>query len=266
MNKYVFFKIALILLLIHGCSTDGIEDGTSPDTRTEADVRTDFANLQIDPGINDLRLESITKGVYWNFQLVVPENASDNNRRPLLVHLHGGASNVIPDAHKSTDCILHSGFENLNAYVVSPNSNGELWFSPSNQVQVLALLDLISSTLSVDSDKVAITGFSDGGNGSWFYAQFYGQLFSAALPIATSYNTESNTGEVDPIGVPLYVIHGSEDQLFPLETTEGFVAESIASGSNIEFVVAQGLDHYSSCDMYTPYLMDAADWLANIWQ
>ncbi|MEC8832647.1 MAG: dienelactone hydrolase family protein [Bacteroidota bacterium] len=266
MNRYIFLKVSLMLLLISGCSKDSNENGTSSETRTEADVRTDFANLQINPGINDLRLESITKGVYWNFRLVVPEEASENNRRPLLLHLHGGASNLIPDAHQSTDCILRSGFEDMHPYVVSPNSNGELWFSPSNQVQVLALLDLISSTLFVDNDKVAVTGFSDGGNGSWFYAQFYGVLFAAAIPISTSYNTENASGEVSPITIPLYVIHGSEDQLFPLETTEGFVTASIEAGSDIEFVVAEGLDHYSSCDLYTPYLMDASDWLANIWQ
>ena len=90
-------------------------------------------------------------------------------------------------------------------------------------------------------------------------------MFSAAIPMATSYNTKKSNGSIEKIEIPLYVIHGAEDLLFPVGTTQGYVEASIAAGSDIQFIIAPGLDHYDVCD-YTPYLRDAAQWLVtNVW-
>lgn len=63
----------------------------------------------------------------------------------------------------------------------------------------------------------------------------------------------------------MYVIHGEDDELFPVEITEQFVNKSINAGSNIEFVVATGLGHLDACD-YATYLQDAATWLlTEVW-
>ena len=254
----------LLILLFTSCGPNetGIEE-TGP--RTADDVRKDFENLTITPGINDITLETTTENVFWKFRIVAPDNASSTNKRPLILSLHGGARNVLPDAHKSSSCILSSGFDAFDAYVISPNSNGQLWFDQSNQAQVLALVDLASSYLHIDTTKIGITGFSDGGNGSWFFTQFFPSIFSAGIPIATSYNTADGNGIVNKIDVPLYVIHGSDDELFPIATTETFVNASIAAGSDIEFITASGLSHFSSCSEYLTYLQDAADWLDTIW-
>ena len=67
------------------------------------------------------------------------------------------------------------------------------------------------------------------------------------------------------INIPLYVIHGEDDQLFPLKTTENFIESSIMAGSNIQFKVATNLDHYQPCD-YVSYLRDGIYWLNDPWQ
>ncbi len=255
--------IFLFVLLLISCGPNetGVEE-TTP--RTADDVRQDFSNLNINPGINDISLETITNNVFWKFRIVAPDNASDTNKRPLIISLHGGARNILPDAHKSSGCILSSGFDTLNAYVISPNSDGKLWFEQENQAQVLALVDLASTYLHVDTTRIGITGFSDGGNGSWFFSQYFPSIFSAGIPIATSYNTSSN-GSTPRIEVPLYVIHGSEDELFPLVTTQAYVDASIAAGTDIEFVIANGLTHFSNCSEYLTYLQDAVAWLNTTW-
>ena len=103
------------------------------------------------------------------------------------------------------------------------------------------------------------------GNGSWFFADFYPELFSAAIPMASSYDPARSSGEVPAIEIPLYVIHGEDDELFPLAETQAFVNESIDAGSSIEFVVATGLSHLDVCD-YTSYLQDAVTWVqTEIW-
>lgn len=265
-NLKHFYLYLFIGLLLFNCNkNENFNTPKNQGPRTADDVRTDFSNLDINPGINDITLESNIENVFWNFRIIVPQNASNTNKKPLIFSLHGGAQNYLPDAHKSTDCLITPGIEGIiDAFVVSPNSNGKLWYDPANQSQILALYDLMTSYLPIDTSKIAITGYSDGGNGSWFYSQYFPSLFSAAIPMATSYNTAKSDGSIEKINIPLYVIHGADDQLFPLATTQEYVNASIAAGSNIQFVVAANLNHYQPCD-YVSYLRDAASWLATLW-
>ena len=263
MKGLITFFTLLGLVILTSCG--GGDSSPTIEPRTGDDVREDFLKLDIQPGINDLTLESTTENFYWNFRLIVPEEASATNKRPLVLSLHGGASNVSADAHKTTSCLVEPGFEDLNAYIISPNSKGYFWYDQQNQIQVLALLDLLKSYLFVDENKVLVTGYSDGGNGSWFYADYYPQLFSAAIPMASSYNTVRSDDTVSQISIPMYVIHGENDYLFPVAQTEEWVNLSIDAGSSIEFVVAPELTHYQYCD-YLSYLKEAATWVdTEVW-
>jgi len=271
MTKYYNFLIYIsISFLLFNCNNNELfsesntgEPTTEPQPRTADDVRADFSNLTINTGINDIVLESPTKNIFWNFRVIMPEGANNTNKRPLVFRLHGGATNIVPDAHKSTDCLVTPGFEGLDAIIISPNSNGKLWYDQVNQVQVLALYELVTSYLPVDTNKTVIMGYSDGGNGSFFYAKYFPTLFSAAIPMATSFNPASTNGTVDKITIPIYAIHGSDDQLFPINITQGYINQLIAAGTDIQFVTATGLDHYSPCD-YVSYLQEAAQWLTTM--
>lgn len=262
--KYLFI-IGLLLTLI-SCSSDDDDDGVTPaPQRTADDVRADFANLTIEEGTNDLILESVIAGQYWSFRIIVPEGASDTNKMPMILRLHGGASANVPTAHTTTDCLVEPGFADMPAYIVSPNSNGYLWYEDPNIVQILALLEMTVTNLHIDTSRIAVMGYSDGGNGAFFYAQYFPQYFTAAIPMATSYATTSQSGVTHEFQDPLYVIHGSDDELFPIEVTEGYVQDSVDEGSDIIFVTAEGLNHFESCD-YVPYLQDAVEWLQNeVW-
>ena len=262
-NAFKLVSFVFLLLLFVNCGGD--DDPIAP-TRTSDDVREDFQNLTINSGINDLTLESAYLGDFWNFRIIAPAGASATNKKPLIISLHGGATNVSQTIHQSTGCLVEPGLENVDAYIISPNSNGQLWYQELNIVQVLALVDLATSYLHVDSAKVAVMGYSDGGNGAWFFAQYYPSLFSAAIPMATSPVPVSQSGgAVHEFGMPIYAIHGSDDEFFPIATTQEYIDDSIAAGSDITFITANGLTHIDSC-AYVPYLQDAADWLVNtVW-
>lgn len=262
-----FTLLIFLSLCFVNCSDDG--DGGDPnspdDPRTVADVIEDFNNIDFKPGINDVTLESNTDGTFWHFRVIVPEGASPTNKLPLVISLHGGANDATPQSHLSTACLVVPGFEEMDAYIISPNSNGSVWYSQKNSIQVEALVDLASTSFYIDTKKVVVTGYSDGGNGSWFFAQFYPDLFSASIPMASSYDTANSSGNVNPLSIPLYVIHGSEDELFPIERTKGYVDESIEAGSDIQFMTAEGLIHLEPCN-YVPYLKDAVAWLeTEVW-
>lgn len=269
MKSVQYLKVlsfAFILLFFTNCG--GGEDdlvGVTPaptPNRTADDVRADFSNLTITAGVNDISLESIISGVYWSFRIIAPASASPTNKRPLIVRLHGGAT-ANTAFYKDTGCLAEPGLASLDAYILSPNSDGVQWFETQNIVQISALVEMSQTYLNVNTNKVAVMGYSDGGNASWFYSQYYPILFSAAIPMASSYAVTSQGGVTHRFVDPIYVIHGSDDQLFPIATTEGYVNETLAEGSDVTFVTATGLSHNDSC-AYTSYLQDAAVWLDTV--
>jgi len=260
--KYTF--VLFLSLFLVACNGSSTIDETDSNMRTADDVISDFQAITLQPGINDLKLETFVTGVYWDFRVIAPTDASESNKRPLVLTFHG-ASGGSPTAHKNTDCYDEPGLAALNAYIISPNAGQGEWYDQENQQQVLALLDLAKTFWFVDSDKILATGYSNGGNASWFYADYYGDLFTAAIPMASSYNPQRANGTVPKIDVPLYVIHGSDDELFPVSQTQQYVDLSIAAGSSIEFVIGEGLSHYKPCE-YVEELKIAVDWVqTEVW-
>ena len=271
MKSVQFLKILSFIFLLVFFTNCGGGDDDSPagtnvplptSTRTGDDVRADFQALELSAGINDVKLESIVSGVFWTFRIIVPESASSSNKRPLVLSLHGGAT-AVTEFYKQTSCLVEPGLASLDAYIVSPNSDGAHWYTNQNRTQIEALVEMSENYLNVDTSKVAVTGYSDGGNGAWFFSQYHPNLFSAAIPMASSYAVTSQSGVTHKFADPIYVIHGSNDGLFPIATTENYIEETVAVGSDVTFVTATGLTHNASCD-YISYLQDAATWLDTV--
>jgi len=251
----------LAAIFIFSCNSDDSND-TNP-TRTYADLEEDFNAFNFTTGINDVVLQDFTIFL-WKFRVIMPDVDFTNNNRPLVITLHGFA-NGDPNAHKNTACYAEPGFESLDAIIISPNSDNLQWFHPLNEEMILTLVQLASENLPVDTSKIVVNGYSDGGNGAWWFSETQSSVFSAGIPMASAYGSYNPDGTARVIPTPTYVIHGENDELFPLQNTQDWVDDTVASGSDVTLVIAPGLTHIQPCD-YTPYLQDAADWLVNtVW-
>ncbi len=262
--------LALIWCLV-GCSDSFLDNETAPapDTiefpaLTIEQIENDFSKLSVQTGVNDFSL-TIANNQTWDFRLISPE-ISNNELVPLFVNLHGGALTPRDDAHKNTACLIEPALENTKAYILSPNSKGLLWYDPSNESQVVHLVNFAIKYLNVDPDRVVVVGYSDGGNGSWFFSDTHPELFSAGIPMATAYGLSYENGILQKTEIPLYVIQGELDALFPFTNTESAVELSTGAGSDITLIKAIGLTHSVPCE-YLPYLDDAIEWLKNsVWE
>lgn len=249
--------LALILMLA-GCKNEEV-----PTPRTFDDVKQDFEAIPTDEGIQDVELE-LSDGFFWSFR-VIPPSTTGSSTYPLILALHG-ASGGSTTAHQNTDCYVEPGLESLNAFILSPNAGTAEWFELENQEKLFNLLSLALEFWPIDNQKIAVVGYSNGGNASWFYAENQSEFFSAGIPMASSYDVSITDSTSRKIDTPLYVIHGEDDELFPLSQTQTWVEQSVAAGSDITFVVAPTLTHFAPCD-YVPYLKDAASWLQDdVWK
>lgn len=269
-NVKVLLFLAYLGLLILGCSDGFLENKTVPIPETVEfppltleEIEEEFAKLTIETGINDFSIR-IANNQTWDFRIIAPE-VSDNETVPLFVNLHGGALTLRADAHKGTACLIEPALEDTKAYILSPNSKGLLWYDALNQWQVVNLVDFALKYLNVDSERVVVTGYSDGGNGSWFLSDEYPELFSAGIPMATAYGLSYENGILQRTEIPIYAIQGELDELFPYTNTETYVEQSLDAGSDVTLVQAIGLTHGEPCN-YLPYLKDAITWLkTSVW-
>jgi dipeptidyl aminopeptidase/acylaminoacyl peptidase len=86
-------------------------------------------------------------------------------------------------------------------------------------------------------------------------------VYVTAIPEASSFHTN------EKIEVSMYVIHGENDEVFPIDDIESSVKGSNSAGSNITLTIAAGLVHdIIEVEKYLPYLNEAVDSiLVNIW-
>jgi predicted peptidase len=263
MNKSSIFYISIFTLIILFFSSCKKDEEVPPVIRTIQDVQSDFSDIDISEGVHDETLQFLN-GKFWDFRVIAPQTSGTQNY-PLIINLHGSASSGDADIHKSTECLVEPGFENMDVFIISPNSKGEVWNSFNNQEMVINLVLLARDIWPIDLDKIVVTGYSDGGNGSWFFGETQPDLFVAVIPMASSYPTISTSGAVRVMPNPMYVIHGENDDLFPVADTQNWVDQTNNAGSDVTLVIAPGLVHNEPCT-YVSYLQDAVTWLADeIW-
>lgn len=257
----LYYVSLFCFIFFAGCSSN--ESSDVPAARTYQDVQNDFSAHTFKTGINDFSLTNLRKG-HWDFRVIMPDVDFTNNKRPLIITLHGAAGGD-PNAHKNTACYAEAAYANLNPIIISPNGYLNLWHEQVNQEQVLALVDLASAYLPVDKAKIVVEGYSNGGSGAWFFGETQPGIFSAAIATASHYNT-TNNGIGRLIQTPMYVIHGEDDALFPIADVQGWVDATVQSGSDVTFVVAPGLTHPEPCS-YVNYIHGASEWLVNeVWK
>ena len=148
----------------------------------------------------------------------------------------------------------------LGAIIVAPDSLRGNWSTPENEKAVNALLDMVLARYAIDKKKVAVTGYSMGGTGSWHFAQEFPQRFSAAIPIAGT-PPESAAGW----RLPVLAIHSRDDQVAPFGPTETRIAQLQKASVNAKLILLTGITHYET-DRFQGALQQAVPWLQEIWK
>ena len=242
-----------LFLLLMACNGVGVEPINVPQYDPEA-FEAKFLEIDLSPGDQQI---GIPNGIsLTNFQLHVPEDTS--TLRPLIVALHwSGGGNTYKEFF---DCLAVPGLDTLDAFIIAPQDNENDWGTTVNLFNVTELRQLALRHWPVDPDRLAVMGYSLGGIGSFNYADNYPELFSVAIPMAGSYRI------TNPVEIPLFVIHGENDELFPLVGAEQEVQSVQDLGGQAELLVVPNLGHGQACE-YVPALREGAAWLLDgIWR
>ncbi|MBO62853.1 MAG: hypothetical protein CMG33_04935 [Candidatus Marinimicrobia bacterium] len=205
------------------------------------DSNEELKSLNIDKNI----LQKVTS-LNSQFVASVPRKNSEL-KAPLIIYLHGaGGKGDDLNMIKRQVMPLLKGIQKFTkeqCIVVAPqclkesrNGGRGTW-----KVEELNLfLEQLKKTLSVDVNRIYLTGNSFGGYGSWLWGGHNPEHFAAILPIVGGIGPggpKDVTPDLDKWAaklaqVPVYAFAGKKDRVVPAERSERMVAAIIKAGGN----------------------------------
>jgi predicted peptidase len=213
------------------------------------------------PGLHHLKFQR-TDGPPIGYAISIPANYSASQPVPLILALHFGVGggDAAGAGGDMVEILIGPALVQLGAIIVAPDSVRGNWSTLANEKAVNALLDMVLANYAIDKRKVAVTGYSMGGTGSWHFAEKFPQRFSAVIPIAGT-PSESAAGW----RLPVLAIHSRDDQVAPFGPTEVRIAQLQKAGVNARLILLTGITHYET-DRFQGALHQAVPWLREIWK
>lgn len=114
----------------------------------------------------------------------LPPDYEASRRWPLIVYLHGfNPDNPAYERWWSVDQRHSNVADRHRTIVVEVHGRGNAQYVGIGEEDVLRALKEAKARLSVDEDRVYLTGESMGGHGTWFVASRHPDLFAAIAPV-----------------------------------------------------------------------------------
>jgi len=204
------------------------------------------------------------------YRLLAPAGADMHKAYPLIIFLHGagerGSDNAAQLLHGGSLFLKDSIRRQFPAYVLFPQCPENEALAPfrlkrdtSGKVTgaefptdvpptkpgalVKALLDSLLTTGKIDSKRVYLGGLSLGGIGSFYMLASYPDIFAAAFHICGAGNTKTAANYAGK--VPVWIFHGSADNVVPVSFSREFYAELKKRDAEVKYTEYPGVGHNS---------------------
>jgi poly(3-hydroxybutyrate) depolymerase len=176
------------------------------------------------------------------YYLLVPEQASAENRVPLLVALHGSNRNGQSIAEKWKDLANKEGF-----VLVAPDSiNSAGWHTPVDGPDFLHdLISDLKAKYPIDARRMYMYGHSGGAVFALYMGLFEPEYFAAVAVHAGALRRE----DTDILNratrkIPFYIAVGTVDPFFPLTAVRATRDLLNQNGYPVQLVEMKGHDHW----------------------
>lgn len=176
------------------------------------------------------------------FSVYVPEYY-EGESLPLVMALHGGSGHGRQflwswlRAARSNPCVL-----------IAPTSSDRTWslMNPETDSQRLhGLVTYAQEHWQVDPARILLTGMSDGGTFSYVSGLQSDSPFTHLAPCSASFHPMLME-VVDPAraqGLPVYLMHGALDWMFPVSVAREAHASLSAAGAQVVYREIENLSH-----------------------
>ena len=182
-------------------------------------------------------------GERGGFSFYIPENKSQKTSLPLIVALHGSSGHGADFLWNWLKEARSRGF-----LLLCPTSSEQTWSLENvreDLFKILTAIDNLSEISSINSEKILITGMSDGATFSMLAGLRKSTPFTHIAPFSGIMPASLAKMSDDTLATdrPVFLVHGAEDKIFPVETA--FLTKSELETAKVEVVLKtkNGLGH-----------------------
>jgi len=202
------------------------------------------------------RSDGSSQQVPINFIIDLPPGYDDSTQDwPLLLYLHGAGQNGTDINSIRTilrPLILQDRVDEFPFIMLIPQCPCDQSGGWGPFIRPLDhMIDEINTRYRIDSKRVYLIGYSDGGFGAWAFGVTYPERFAAIATIA-GYFLSPDPPEAATQDVcnklqdkPIWVFHGTDDQIVPLRDSQTMVDILESCDGNVTFSNLSGVDHFS---------------------
>lgn len=197
-------------------------------------------SARADAGVMHAGNETTERG---GFSLYVPEYQRADEPLPLVVALHGGSGHGrgflwtwLRDV-RSSGCLL-----------IAPTSREDTWslMGPDlDSANLAAVIAFVGARWPIDRSRMLLTGMSDGATFSWVTGLRDGSPFTHLAPISGTFHPLllEDTSAARLAGLPVYLVHGARDWMFPVEVAHMARDALTAAGAAVTYREIEDLSH-----------------------
>ena len=239
---------------------------TDPGLRDDAELKARLARpANQNTGIAHDHNEPGSRGGY---SLYVPEYYTPDRAWPLVMALHGGSGNgrgflwswlrdarshgailVAPTATGDASANGPSGkttsIKSTSIKSTSIKSTWALMGEDTDTPNLVRILDWVRTRWNVDSGRLLLTGMSDGGTFCYVTGLERASPFTHLAPVAATFHPLlAEMADAERLrGLPVYLVHGRLDWMFPVQVARQTRAALSAAGANVTYRELDDLSH-----------------------
>lgn len=216
----------------------------------------------------------------YRYQVYVPRNFRRSTSWPVILALHGGGEYGNDGLSQTAGGLagairLHADrFPAIVVFPQSPADGTPGWQSKGGDA-ALEAVDKAIVEFNGDKSRVYLTGYSAGGNGSWYLAYHHPERFAAVVvicgfiselrgrvsgvlypPIAPPSAPDSYAAVAQGVApLPIWIFHGDADPMVPVEESRRMAAALKEIGAKVQYTELPGVGHnawgpaYDSADV-----------------
>lgn len=213
-----------------------------------------------------LNREVSLNGAIYRYQVYVPRDFDRKRTWPVIIALHGGGEYGI-DGMRHTNVGLAPAIrrnpERFPAIVIFPQARPDNlpgWQLDGGKIAMLAL-DRAIKEFKGDPKRVVLTGYSAGGNGTWFLASRYPDRFAAIVPVCafvSEFRGRSTPVLYPPLAtgpephseiarkvarIPVWIFHGAKDDVVLPEGSRKMYEALKKLGADVQYTELPNANH-----------------------
>ncbi|WP_445633023.1 Phospholipase [Nostoc sp. DSM 114161] len=184
--------------------------------------------------------------------LFAPASEDTNKPAPLVLFLHGAR-----DRGNDLNVLVKWGLprfvnesSSLPYFFLAPQlPEGQTWVE--RESDVIALLDNLIASRSIDPSRVIISGFSLGTAGAWHIAASHPGRFAGLVAVSGRVPKTLEASQLAALKeIPIQIFQGGKDEKLPIEDTQQIVDTLRGLGGTVDFTVLPEGDHFIADEVY----------------